>query len=121
VRYDGPVGDAALAAAYAAASFTVYPSLLEGFGLPVLESLAHGRPCVCSARGALGESARGGGCVALERVDAPSLRDAIAGLLASPAESARLAAEARARRHRTWRDYAQDLTRWIETVQRRAP
>ena len=121
VRYDGPVDDAALAAAYAAASFTVYPSLLEGFGLPVLESLAHGRPCVCSARGALGESARGGGCVPLERVDAPSLRDAIAGLLASPAESARLAAEARARRHRTWRDYAQDLTRWIETVQRRAP
>jgi glycosyltransferase involved in cell wall biosynthesis len=128
LRYDGPVDDAALAAAYAACSFTVYPSLLEGFGLPVLESLAHARPCICSAhgalgesaRGALGESARGGGCIALERVDAPSLRDAIARLLVSPAERVRLAAEASARPHRTWHHYAQDLTRWLTTVQRRA-
>lgn len=116
VRYDGPVDDTALAAAYAACSFTVYPSLLEGFGLPVLESLAHGRPCICSARGALGESTRGGGCVPLERVDAPALRDAIAGLLASADQRTRLAAEARARPHRTWVDYTRDLTRWIESL-----
>lgn len=120
VRYDGPVNDTALAEAYAACSFTVYPSLLEGFGLPVLESLAHGRPCICSARGALGESTRGGGCVALDRVDAPALRDAIAGLLASPAQRTRLAAEARARPHRTWGDYTRDLTRWIESLGRAA-
>ena len=61
--YDGPVDDATLEAAYAGCAFTVYPSLIEGFGLPVLESLARGKPCVCSGQGALGESARGGGCV----------------------------------------------------------
>jgi glycosyltransferase involved in cell wall biosynthesis len=119
VRYDGPVDDAALAAAYAACRFTVYPSLLEGFGLPVLESLAHGRPCICSGQGALGESARGGGCIALDRVDAASLRAAIAGLLAAPADCERLAAAAQARPRRTWHDYATDLTRWMETVHRR--
>ena len=56
--YDGPVDDATLEAAYAGCAFTVYPSLIEGFGLPVLESLARGKPCVCSGQGALGESAR---------------------------------------------------------------
>ncbi len=119
LRYDGPVDDAQLAAAYAACSFTVYPSLLEGFGLPVLESLAHGKPCVCSGQGALGESARAGGCLALESVDAAGLRDAIAALLASPTRRDHLAAEARARRPRTWPDYVADLTAWAETVRRR--
>lgn len=120
LRYDGPVDEPRLAAAYAACSFTVYPSLLEGFGLPVLESLAHGKPCVCSGKGALGESAGVGGCVALERMDAPGLRDAIADLLTSPTRRDQLAAEARARRHRTWQDYAGELTRWAETVRRRS-
>lgn len=120
LRYDGPASEAALHAAYAAARFTVYPSLLEGFGLPVLESLAHGRPCVCSARGALGESARGGGCLALDRVDAPSLAAAISRLLDSPTELAALTAQARARQLRTWSDYARDLTAFVSDLPRRA-
>lgn len=119
LRYDGPVTDAALTAAYTAATFTVYPSLIEGFGLPVLESLAHGRPCVCSARGALGESTRGGGCVALDRVDAPALAAAIGRLLATPAECAQLAAAARTRRFRTWSDYAADLRAWLGELRAR--
>ena len=60
IRYEGPVGDAKVDEAYAACTFSVYPSLMEGFGLPVIESLAHGKPCICSARGAIGESAREG-------------------------------------------------------------
>lgn len=113
LRYDGPVSEAALAAAYAACTFTVYPSQVEGFGLPVIESLVHGKPCICSARGALGESARGGGCVALDTVDAPSLATSIQRLMDSPAELGALAEAARRRRFRTWRDYAHDLTTWV--------
>jgi len=56
------VTDAELHQAYRQCSFTVYPSLREGFGLPVLESLWHHRPCVCSMEGAIGELATGGGC-----------------------------------------------------------
>lgn len=119
LRYDGPVNDAALEAAYAACAFTVYPSCIEGFGLPVIESVARGKACVCSARGALGESARGGGCVSLDRVDAPSLAIAIERLLTAPAELRRLETEARARRFRTWTDYAADLVAWSGTVGRR--
>ena len=119
LRYDGPVTDRALASAYAHCTFTVYPSLLEGFGLPVLESLAHGRPCICSSRGALGESARGGGCLALDRVDSPSLSTAISQLLRAPSELAALVRAARARRFRTWPDYARDLLAWLPEIARR--
>jgi glycosyltransferase involved in cell wall biosynthesis len=116
LRYDGPVSETALDAAYAACTFTVYPSLIEGFGLPVLESVAHGRPCICSARRALGEAARDGGCVALERVDASSLAAAIVRLLESPAEIETLASAARARRFRSWSDYVSDLQAWSQEL-----
>ncbi len=116
VRYAGAVDDATLVRAYAECTFTVYPSLMEGFGLPVLESLSRGRPCICSAQGALGESSRGGGCLALDRVDAPSLTHAIDRLLADPAEITRLAVVARARPLRSWIEYATDLTSWLRTL-----
>lgn len=117
--YDGPAGDDALHAAYRNCAFTVYPSLIEGFGLPVLESLQHGKPCVCSGRGALGESAQGGGCVPLERMDASTLAAALRRLLKEPAELAALSAAARGRGFRTWHDYARELGAWMETLPRR--
>ena len=119
LRHSGPVTEAALADAYTACAFTVYPSLIEGFGLPVLESLAYRKPCICSARGALGEAARGGGCIALDRVDAPSIAHAISRLLSTPSALAALTDAARARRFRTWSDYARDLATWLPTLDRR--
>ncbi|MBI2513741.1 MAG: glycosyltransferase [Opitutae bacterium] len=114
----GAVSDAALRAAYARCAFTVYPSLIEGFGLPVLESLQHGRPCVCSAHGALGEAARGGGTLALESVDAPALAEAMRRLLTEPTLATELATQARARKLRSWSDYASDLLGWMESLPR---
>jgi glycosyltransferase involved in cell wall biosynthesis len=116
LRYDGPVDDRVLEEAYASCAFTVYPSLIEGFGLPVLESLARGRPCICSARGALGESARGGGCLALATMDAGNLAMAIQSLLNSPAQREALAQVARSRQFKTWATYASELSAWMETV-----
>jgi glycosyltransferase involved in cell wall biosynthesis len=46
VRMDG--NDAALARLYAGAAAFVYPSLYEGFGLPLLEAMAYDCPVVCS-------------------------------------------------------------------------
>ena len=50
-----PRTDADIAALYAQARVLAFPSLLEGFGLPVLEAMATGRPVVCSDQGALPE------------------------------------------------------------------
>jgi glycosyltransferase involved in cell wall biosynthesis len=116
IHYDGPVSDAKVDEAYAACTFSVYPSLMEGFGLPVIESLAHGKPCICSARGALGESARGGGCIELETVDAAALASAIARLIHAPSAVAMLSAQARARRFKTWAEYADELIRWTHEL-----
>ncbi len=118
LRHSGAADDLALDAAYAACQFTVYPSLMEGFGLPVLESLAHGKPCICSQHGALGESARDGGCLMLASVDAASLAEGMDRLLTDPAEHARLTAEARRRTFRTWREYARDLTAWVDELRK---
>ncbi len=120
LRYNGPVDDATVAAAYHACQFTAYPSLMEGFGLPVLESLAHGKPCVCSGRGALGEAARGGGCVALDSVDTGSLATAVMRLLQNPSDLATLADAARARSFKSWGDYAAELAAWLATLPRRS-
>ena len=116
LRYDGPVDEPTLTQAYRDCHFTIYPSLMEGFGLPVLESLAHGKPCICSNRGALGESAAGGGCLALPEVDAPHLAEAIDTLLCQPARHATLVAEARRRTYKTWTAYTDELLAWMGTL-----
>ncbi|MDQ4078327.1 MAG: glycosyltransferase family 4 protein, partial [Chloroflexota bacterium] len=53
----GFVPDEDLPALYSAARYFVYPSLYEGFGLPVLEALACGTPVICSDRSSLPEVA----------------------------------------------------------------
>jgi glycosyltransferase involved in cell wall biosynthesis len=57
VRLAGPVADATLHALYEAADGLAYPSLYEGFGLPVLEAMAHGTPVLTSDRSSLPEVA----------------------------------------------------------------
>jgi glycosyltransferase involved in cell wall biosynthesis len=119
LNYHGVAPAAEVSAAFRRCAFTVYPSLAEGFGLPVFESLSHGKPCVCSARGALGEAARGGGCFTIEQVDPSSLATAIRTLLREPSRLAALTSEAARRPIRTWRDYATDLLAWMKSLPRR--
>jgi glycosyltransferase involved in cell wall biosynthesis len=57
VRFLGWVDPAELEGLYAIASCFVFPSLMEGFGLPVLEAMARGLPVACSGRGSLAEVA----------------------------------------------------------------
>ena len=57
-RFLGRLVDDELADLYRAAAVTAYPSLYEGFGLPVIEAIACGSPVVASNRGAIPEVAR---------------------------------------------------------------
>jgi glycosyltransferase involved in cell wall biosynthesis len=49
------VSDRALTYLYEKCMFTMFPSFVEGFGLPVGESLAHGKPCIASNRSSMPE------------------------------------------------------------------
>ena len=55
VRLLGAVSERDLPGLYAGASAFVFPSLYEGYGLPVLEAMASGAPVVCSDRSSLPE------------------------------------------------------------------
>lgn len=55
VAFLGPVAGADLPALYAGAELFVFPSLYEGFGLPVLEAMACGTPTICAKVPALVE------------------------------------------------------------------
>jgi glycosyltransferase involved in cell wall biosynthesis len=59
LRILGWVDEAEIEAFYAAASLFVFPSLYEGFGLPVLEAMQRGVPVCCSDRSSLPEVAGG--------------------------------------------------------------
>jgi glycosyltransferase involved in cell wall biosynthesis len=103
------LSDAELRQAYRSALFTVFPSLCEGWGLPVAESLAHGKFCVAANSTSIPEV--GGDLV--DYFDPTNDDDALAKierLLLDPcylaAREARLRAEYRPR---TWTDCVQAL------------
>ncbi len=77
------------------AELVVYPSLGEGFGLPVLEAMASGAPVLTTRLLAIPEI--GGDAVAYTGTDEASIAEAVAGLLADPGRRAELAAAGRAR------------------------
>ena len=60
IEWRGVMSEADLAEQYRQAHFTVYPSIVEGFGLPILESLWFGKPIICANSGNMAELARDG-------------------------------------------------------------
>jgi glycosyltransferase involved in cell wall biosynthesis len=55
IRIQHDIGDAELGRLYDGCLFTVYPSLAEGWGLPIGESLGHGKYCIASSSSSLPE------------------------------------------------------------------
>jgi glycosyltransferase involved in cell wall biosynthesis len=100
VRWLGDVPDAELAPLYRGARCFAYPSLYEGFGIPVLEAMACGTPVVTAAGGATEEVADGAAVL----VDAHDPADIAAGIERALADRAGLARRGLERaRGFTWR------------------
>lgn len=100
------VADAELESAYRSATLTVFPSLHEGYGLPVAESLAYGVPVVTSNFGATAEVAKNGGCVLVDPRDDAAIAAAMFDILTNESLRAELIGGIGALPTRDWDDYA---------------
>ena len=109
-RWLGFVPTADLASLYADATVTVYPSLEEGFGFPVLEAMAHGTPVVTSA-GTATEEIAGDAALLVDPLDTGAIAQAIERVVQDQELARRLGNAGRARAARyTWGRTAELMT-----------
>ena len=102
VRFLGWLSGEELEGLWQVADIFVYPSLYEGFGLPVLEAMARGVPVACSNASSLAEVA-GDAALMFDPYDGTALASALERLLSDPAEGERLRARGLERaREFTW-------------------
>ncbi len=85
LRFLGRVSDQELSVLYAEAEAFVYPSLYEGFGLPILEAFHHGTPVITSNTSAMLEVA-GNAAEFVEPLDSQALTTAITKVLSESKE-----------------------------------
>lgn len=109
LHYHDAPDDAVMAALYDGVRASVFPTLAEGCGLPLLESLWMGVPCVCSDLPVLRENADGGGCLTAAPNDPAAWRQTLREILTDDALAARLQNEVTTRTLPTWRETAETL------------
>ena len=108
VRFLGYVRDEDLPALYRGATAFAFPSLHEGFGLPVLEAMACGTPVLTSHVSATAEVA-GDAALLVDPLDVQAIREGLRRLLTDADLRARLSAQGRARAAEfSWRRAAQE-------------
>src|SRR4051794_9827620 len=118
VRWLGSVADDALPALLAGARCLAFPSLYEGFGLPVVEAMAAGCPVVTSDATSLPEAADGAALL-VDPLAPTAIADGIGRLLRDEAERGRLRALGLARAGRlSWPRAAEVLVGVYERVMR---
>ncbi len=109
IYLDREVSDTILDAVYRTARMVVFPTLHEGFGLPVAEALSYGVPVVTSDFGSTREIAEGNGALLTDPQDVYALADAMRRLLLDDDLHAKLVEQARSRTTRSWDEYAAEL------------
>jgi glycosyltransferase involved in cell wall biosynthesis len=112
----GPVDEAVKHAWFDAADVFCFPSLLEGFGLPVLEAMGHGTPVVTSAGTATAEVVGDAG-LTVDSADVDGLADAMRRVIEDPDLAARLGDAGRLRAATmTWDATAESTVRLYREV-----
>jgi glycosyltransferase involved in cell wall biosynthesis len=108
IEVRGPVDDAALGAAYAAADLFVLPSRYEGYGVVYVEALAHGLPIIACDVGPIPTLVGAGAAMLVPPGDIKALSGALDHLLSDTALRSQMSAAAQRR--------ADHLPRWEDTV-----
>jgi glycosyltransferase involved in cell wall biosynthesis len=109
IKWLGVVDDAMLHQLYDEATFTVYPSIIEGFGMPILESIWHGKPCICYQKGVMSEIAAEGGCLTTDVLDENKFSYDIYRLATDKELLLKLSNEAIVRKIKTWDEYTRSF------------
>ena len=117
-KYLGVVDDRTLRSEYSACTFTAYPSLFEGFGMPIIESLWSGKPCLCNSKGSLGNLAKDGGCCAVDTGSQSAMEEGLYRLLTDDEYLKQLQHEATERKIRGWNEYADLAAEKLRCVER---
>jgi glycosyltransferase involved in cell wall biosynthesis len=117
----GRVEDARMPALTRGAYATVFVSLAEGYGLPVAESLWHGKPCICSNEGSIAEIAANGGCVAVDPQDPDEIESAIELLATNTDRYNEILQQVAFRRLKSWQGYAGSIVDLLQTYSADGP
>jgi glycosyltransferase involved in cell wall biosynthesis len=88
---------------------TIYPSLEEGFGVPILESLYYLKPCICHNQGAMKEISRSGGCLSIDFSNDKKISKTILNLLNNNTFYKKKINECKSRVNKKWEDYANEV------------
>ena len=91
------------------ADFTIFPSIEEGFGLPIVESLWHGKPVICDNQRAINEIAKEGGCLRIDVLNVEEFAEAIVTLATDLDVYNRKCKEIESRSFSTWNNYVSNL------------
>lgn len=99
---------------YESADFSIYPSIYEGYGLPISESLYLNTPVICSSTSSMSEIASQGGCLTFDPYDVEELVNKImmmakdAGLRKQKVEEASLI------KMKSWEKYSNEIMSILE-------
>ncbi len=121
IRIFSKLGDHDMAALYAGAECLLFPSLYEGFGLPVIEAMACGTPVITSRLTAIPEVA-GEAAFYVDPCDIQGMARAISRVVSDPALRAHLREQGRERARRfSWDRSAERLMELLLRCARRRP
>lgn len=116
VQFLGQVTDAALGGLYRGAAMLAYPSIVEGFGFPILEAMSLGVPVITSASGALKEIA-GNAAVLVDPYDDAAIASGMRKILTDTQLKNQLIESGKARaRNFSWEQFATSLRAVINAL-----
>ncbi|WP_085835015.1 glycosyltransferase [Aquimixticola soesokkakensis] len=108
IRILTAISDPELDMLYRNCRFTLYPSLYEGWGLPVVESLNYGKPCVCSTADSIVEAA-GTSCEAIPLTQVETWLDRVWALMSDELAYTEALARAAQFKGYRWQDFRTNL------------
>lgn len=115
LRYLEYIGDADLAQVYRGASLFVYPSIYEGFGLPVLEAMSCGVPVITSNNSSLPEVG-GDAVIYIDPGNAADIANAMTYVLENDETAKHMSGAGIIRSNQfTWEKTAADILKMIDT------